>query len=126
MRDLESKAIDLLEKLEKLSEQYAPETLDAALAAIQITAVGDILNGLLALGLVLLLRKPFIKIVASIKDSDGYDQSDTELGVIIFTALTALIVTPFTIYGICSLFDVWNYVSVIDPKLGLAHKIMGL
>lgn len=120
MSKIEDKAIDLLDKLEQLAVKYTPEVIDAALSAVQLTAISTLIYGFLCLAFI------FVWLKAAIRKGKEYaENEDTELVGILTTVSVVAVLIPF-IYVLLSIFSVWTWVSLFNPKLGLAHKILGL
>ena len=128
MADLEQKTVEILDKLDALATQYTPEVVDGAIAAVQVTGVGNIIWGLAGAVCAYLcwwLSRNFTQYARKKKQEDGY-MSDWELGIaigfgagIFFTGLMAML-------SVVYLFDIWNWVAIFNPKLALAHRILGL
>lgn len=131
MSKIEDKAVNLLEKLEKLSEQYAPETMDAALGAVQVSAAGGLIYGLLGLAICLLAYKPMRKLINWGKkcrdiETDWSKRFDIDMGLFISLVIYFVVALCLAVGSIFSLFDIWNWVGILNPKLALAHQVMGL
>ncbi len=128
MSELESKAVDILNKLESITTEYAPEVTDAAIAAVQVTAVSELVFGVVAmLGGFLTIRiaKSFSNYARTRKDEGGY-MSDWDFGVVVSNLIGVVVGAIFFLTGIGELFNVWNYVALYNPELAMAHRLLGL
>lgn len=119
MSKLEDKAVELLGKLEDLSTEYAPEVIDAAAASVQVTAAQQLVYGVvwLIVGLICVwgVKKAYT-------NPDGF----TEGGACVVIVVGCVVSFVSIIMVIFNLTDLWTYVALINPKLALAHKILGL
>lgn len=113
MRDLEQKAVDLLDNL---TAQYAPDVMAATLHVIQVSSLGYLLFGgaLTAIGVGLITSA-----YRSTQKSGSTWLSDRELGQFIVGGGCAFLGGPLLLY-------IWNWVGIFAPKLALAHRVLGL
>jgi len=128
MSDLEAKAVEILDKIEAITTNYAPDVAEAALAVVRISAMQDLVTAVI--GLVLMVCGFFgfrwaINFCLRKKEEDGY-WSDWEIG---YMGLSVLAI----VLGIAGVFDVvigfsnvWMWTALFNPELALAHKISGL
>ena len=124
MSKLEDKAVDLLDKMDQLLTQYTPELLQTALDVVQISGINDILSSsLFILGTLvtgLLLYKYKLNIKKQIKIDDGRE----------FPIIMGIAAYMFILIGAVviffSLLDIWKWIAVFNPKLALAHHVLGL
>lgn len=118
---IEQKSVEILDKLDKLATQYTPDVIDSAITSVQVTAIGNLLFGVIhVIGLIIsyFLFKKYKKEVSS---------PTMEPELIAAQFVLFVVVAVISIIGVISIyFDIWNYVSIINPKLGLAHKVLGL
>ena len=126
--DIETKSVELLDKFEALATQYTPEVIDAAEAAVRVTAISNLVYGVIAIatacGTCFLATKAtsfFIKR----REEDG-PWSDWEIGIVLSAIIGVVSGTVFTLSGVTGLFSLWNWVAIFNPQLALAHKILGL
>jgi len=127
MEKAEQKIISLLDKFEKLSEQYAPEVVEKTLNAIQVTGAGNLLAGFLCLvicGTIFLITKRFYIYACSQYEKDRF--SSWNLASSISVAFGAALFLIFLIPAFLELGDLWNWVAIFRPDLALAHKILGV
>ena len=128
MSELESKAVEMLDKLEAITVNYAPDVADAALSAIQITAINDIVRSVLAGVFVVVLffasKAAFLYCLKKKYEAGKYN--DWEYGVFFSIAVPLIPIVILSINAITGLADVWVWTALIEPKLALAHKITGL
>ena len=128
MSDLESTAVSILDKLDSLATQYAPDVVDAAVSSVQVSAVSHLVGGLVAMAggiLALWIATNFANYAKAKKDKGGY-MSDWEIGVAISFVAGGLGGAILFLVCISQLFEVWNYVEIFNPKLALAHQMLGL
>ena len=128
MSVLEEKAVEMLDKFEALASQYGPEVINGATSAVVVTGIGDILQGFVALGaafIVWYLTKNFTKYAKRKKDECGF-LSDWEMGWAAGMGIGIFTSGLLAACGIWTLFDVWNWVAIFNPKLALAHRLIGL
>ncbi len=128
MNNIEDKAISILNKLEALTTQYTPEVMDAAITSVKVTATGNLVMGFIGLGAafaVLWLAKNFTTHCRAKRQEDGW-MSNWDVGAALTFFISGVISGIMAVFSIWTLFDVWNWVAVFNPKLALAHKILGL
>lgn len=117
MKDVEQKAVEILDKLDALATQYTPEVVDSALGAVTVSAIGNLITGvvllLIAAGIAWACRRYWEALV----------EAADEPFVVVFGSLASL--AP-GVAGTATLLDVWNWVATWNPQLALAHKILGL
>ena len=136
MSDVEAKAVELMDKaangvealsakLATIAEQYGPEVVDAGLAVARITAVRELVFAFIGwvtvavfIGVCFLVWKK----TESWKQDDvrGVARCSTIIGAIAGTTLVS-----FFGFGAPRFFDVWTWVGVFEPKLWIAHRILG-
>ena len=128
MGTLEQKAVDILDKLENLATQYTPEVIDAATSAVTVTALGNILSGIVGIGaaiFALWVTKNFAKYCRRKRQEEGW-MSDWEIGWALGLGVGGITSGLIALISVWSLFDVWNWVALFNPKLALAHRVLGL
>lgn len=103
------------EKLGELAHQYGPSALDTAEKVVQINAINT-LTGIIGWGLVLgaCVWLTFRARSMAVDDGDWWP------GVFVCLALDLTFLIVVLIY----LFDVWAWVGLFNPKLGLAHDVL--
>ena len=128
MSKLEDKAVEILDKIEAITESYAPDVAAAAIEAVRISAIGDLvacITGVVLLCAGVFAGRKLISFFVRKKEEDGYF-SDWEIGF----ALTAFIVGVIGVIGgiqfAFNITDVWMWTTIFNPELGLAHKLSGL
>ena len=128
MSKLEDKAVEILDKIEAITESYAPDVAAAAIEAVRISAIGDLvacITGVVLLCAGVFSGRKLISFFVRKKEEDGYF-SDWEIGF----ALTAFIVGVIGVIGgiqfAFNITDVWMWTTIFNPELGLAHKLSGL
>ena len=127
-KEIETKAVELLDKLENLATQYTPEVVDAATQAVQITAIGNIISGFVSAIIMVLVFKLSKKTISYCikKKEEGGRYSDWEVGIVISSVVGVVLCVFLAGAAFVSLTDVWNWVALINPELALAHKVLGL
>jgi len=124
MAGIEEKAVEIMDKLDKLATQYAPDVMESALAAVQVSAVGNLVMSVAAILFVVVVGYVCLKYWRHSHTDESSYESET-----ICEAITVVyIVLGFIVLAVCiiQISDVWNYVAIFNPKLALAHKILGL
>lgn len=128
MSDLEQKAIEMLDKIEAIAENYAPEVSELALQAVRVSAIGELLYGLISIISVPVIFVVGTRAAAFFKEKKKEDgmYSSWEVGIGMSFICTIIGCSVFAISGIQVLFNVWNWVAIFSPELALAHQITGL
>ncbi len=117
MKDLESKAVELLTKFDDLATQYAPDVIDAALNVVVINGLSSIITSLSLFFAVWLLYK-FLKV--------KIDGIEDEVGKFIGIVFFWLLLFSMSSAAFARITEIWNWIAIFDPKLALAHKLLGL
>ena len=52
--------------------------------------------------------------------------SDWDIGWALGLGIGGIVSMVFALVSVRALFDVWNWVGIFNPKLALAHRILGL
>lgn len=128
MSDIESKAVDLMDKIEAITEKYAPDVAEAAIEATRISAIGDLVSTLACLVMLLAGVYGGLKLSAFFvrrKEADGY-WSDWEMLYVPSYAITVIAGAMGLIGFVFGISDTWMWVTIFNPELGLAHKLSGL
>lgn len=100
-----------------LAEKYGPETVDTALTAARVHGAGNIAVGAFLIAAVVSI--PWKRFFVWVKATDG------DGPVMLFIVAVGL--APMGgIAGAIMLLDIWNWVAVIEPKLWVAKKLMGM
>lgn len=117
--NLEAKAVEMIERLEGLAAQIAPEVMDAALTVTSIGAAGNLIASLalfLIACLALYVPRGWIK--------KGLDSLGGEVQVIYLSVALTLMFTACVIFA-CNWFNIWNWVALFNPELAIAHRLFG-
>ena len=128
MKDLETKAVEILDKIEAIATNYAPDVSQAAIEAVRITAISELVFSLVGAVMVVLcfvLSKKLINFCVRKKEDEGY-YSEWEIG---YTLLYGTGVFGCGFGGLITVFsllDTWMWITIFNPELGLAHKLSGL
>ena len=127
-KDIETKTVELLDKLDALATQYTPEVIDGATTAVTVTAFGNLLYGLLGLlacyGL-WWLAKNATEYCRKKKDDGGF-MSNWEIPLAISFMGGGVACGALAVSSVFALFDLWNWVAIFNPQLAMAHRVLGL
>lgn len=128
MSDLESKAVEILDRLDAVVTQYTPEVANAAIEAVRITCIGNAVVGCLCiLFTAFLCIKVWPKIYNKYKDyMNNHPYSDADMGFAIFNVHFIGVLIVVNIATVFHVLDIWNWVGIFNPELALAHKLTGL
>ena len=119
--NIEDKAVELMEKLDKLATEYAPDVIDSAIEVVRVSGFGSLIYGLLAVGFIFSLWLAYKKIKSYEIDS-AYEEPIW--GGFFLVSIVGGVISVVVI--IETLFDIWTWVAIFNPKLALAHQILGL
>jgi ABC-type Fe3+-siderophore transport system permease subunit len=125
--NLEQKAVDILDKIERLADHYAPEVVDSAVATVQIAGIGNLIQGLFLV--VFAIAVFFISKRVAIYCFDKQKEepySDWFVGIVSSILIGGVLSFLMAFDGISEIIDVWNWIAATNPKLAIAYKIMGL
>lgn len=126
---LEEKAVDLLEKLEKVTITLAPQAIEVAEKAMVVSGIQEITTGVLW-GLAALVFFGASLYVAK-KEKQYYDKlmADERLRYepekTFFWAIPLVISSCCFLPFIIQLGCVWNWIAIFQPKLAIANKLLG-
>ena len=128
MSDLETKAVDILDKLDALTTQYAPDVIDKAVHAVAITGISNLvyaIAGVFALCMAWYVTKKLTVFFIKRKEKDGY-YSAWEVGYILSYSIGLIVCVTLGLSSVFSILDVWNWVAIFNPELAMAHRVLGL
>ena len=128
MSDLENKAVEILDKLDALTTQYAPDVIEKATTAVTVTGVHNLVNslvGFIALYGVWFATKKLTSFFVKKKQDDGY-YSEWEIGYTLSYAIGGVVCVCIAMANIWTVFDVWNWTAIFNPELAMAHRVLGL
>lgn len=128
MKGLEQKTVELLDKLDKLATQYTPEVVDSAVSAVQITAINNLIYGVVGLFCAVIcwwLAVNFSKFCRKKKQEGGWG-CDWEISFALSFYVGGMVCSIIAIISIWDLFNLWNWIAIYNPKLALAHRLLGL
>ena len=128
MDTLESKTVEILDKLDTLTTQYAPGVVDKALDAVFVTGASNLINGVVNLLLAYFIWAITKRIVlfCAEKKREGNTYNDWDIGFVIAYFCGGITIIVCLLNGICDLVDLWSWVAIFDPELALVHKVLGL
>jgi len=128
MSDLEKKAVELLDKIEVITTNYAPDVTEAAIQAVRVSAISELvtcLTGFILLGVGVFAGRKLINFFVRKKEEDGY-WSDWEIGYGISSLIVVIVGVIGGLEFAFGITDVWMWTTIFNPELGLAHKLSGL
>ena len=138
---LEDKAVEVMDKamdgvdkltamLGEVAEKYGPEVVDAALNVARVSAASNLVYA--AVGVALMYSLFRIGIPLSYKYRDGLPEKHRNEGefwgpTILVWAISVTMVSmiSFGALRVFQIFNVWNWVGLIEPKLWIAQKVLG-
>lgn len=118
MSEIDGKVVDILEKLERMTEQFAPEVIDLAVNTVRFGAIGELIILTVFTVLCALALYKYLNPLLDYFRSGDLQQWGCAATMIISAAW---IINVFKIY-----FNEWIWIAVFNPELALAHKILGL
>ena len=116
-----------LDKLTNLADKYGSEVTDAALLAVRVNGASSLVSGGLALAFAAGAAYAaywFGKKASETRKDDPYGSGEVPL-------LAGAIVAGFVsvvagLIGSTMLLNVWNWVAIVEPKLWIAKRLMGI
>ena len=114
---------ELINKFDKLATEYTPQVIDAAMTAIQISAIGSLIGGILALIAAYFAGKYALKYAKESEETNILDMDTDPFMIFISLSVFAMF---SGLLAVLTFFDIWIWVTLFNPELGLAHKILGL
>jgi len=127
MSDLETKAVEILDKLEAITENYAPDVAQAAVTAVKISAIGEIIGVFILLSVLIAGFYGTKRVCTYFDDLHKEDRNAmwSECGFV--TYLISGIIGLVLAFGVIfTIGDIWVWTALFNPELALAHKITGL
>ena len=128
MEGIEQKAVEILDKLDSITTQYAPNVVNSAIKVVQVNGLSRIFYGIIGIigcFICVIVAKKLANKCTELKKRDGY-LSEWEVGVAVSYILGAAVTIVLAICSILELFYVWNWIAIFDPKLALANKLFGM
>ena len=128
MKDLETKAVDILDKLDALTTQYAPNVIDNALQAVAATGISNIVSaivGLIVAYLVWFATKKLTTFFVQRRAKDGCYSAWGAYCTMSYI-VGGVICIILVIVNACSILDIWNWIAIFNPELAMAHRVLGL
>lgn len=127
MKELEQKTVEILDKLEALTMQYAPDVVDAAVTTLQVNAISSIIWGIFGVICVFIcwfITKKLIVFCTERKKKGGF-YSDWEIGIVLSFGFGTIITCVIALWSLANIFSIWNWVAIFNPQLALAKKVLG-
>lgn len=128
MEGTEQRAVELLDKLDSIATQYAPDVINSAIKVVQVNGLLYIFYGILCIigcFICVSVTKKLVNTFTELKKSGGY-RSDWEVGIAVSYGAGAAVTIVLAICSIRGLCNVWNWIAIFDPKLALANKLFGM
>ena len=123
MSNLEKTTAELLAKFDNILTQYTPAVIDAAEGAIQVSAISNLVGGVLIAFLTYFTIKSILSDLKKAENPDIFDWATQPFLFFMVKGVIAAIGAPLAFF---TLIEVWHWISLFNPHLGLAHKILGL
>lgn len=131
---LEGKAVALLDKAEiglanltkalaEIGEKYGSDVVDAGLNIARITAGQSILYGIFCLVIAIICGR-IVKKWVNIMTEERYKNNPPDR-YILGTIFAGFGLATSGIAAVVLLIDIWGWVGLVEPKLWIAHKIIG-
>lgn len=140
MAGLEQKTVELLDKAEKgvalltdklaeIGQQYGPQVVDAGLAVARIEAAQGLVLGVplvcVAIAAARYAPSQFALSSEITKAKDERYGRDEEVSTFIRGVVSTGVGGVCGVWGLILTLDLWRWVGVLEPKLWIAHKILG-
>jgi len=128
MSDLETKTVEILDKLDALTTQYAPDVIDKAVTAVSMTGIHNLVNslvGFIALYGAWFATKKITAYFIKRKKEDGC-MSDWDIGYTLSYIIGGLVCFIIAMANVWTIFDLWNWTAIFNPELAMAHRVLGL
>lgn len=116
-----------LDKLTNLAEKYGSEVTDAALLAVRVNGVHELVlatvGGTMAAAIGYAAYRCGKKAAAVLKDNP---YGSGEIPYFFGAAGLGLVSAMAGLINGIALFNVWNWVAIFEPKLWIAKRLMGI
>lgn len=138
---LEEKTVEVIDKamdgmdqltimLAEVAEQYGPEVVDAGLAVARISAGAALVHAAIGLALIYALFRLGIPLTLKFRAMlPEHDQNDFEfifpIGFSWGIVGGGTMIAAFAGFGAEGFFNLWNWVGLVEPKLWIAHRVLG-
>jgi hypothetical protein len=123
----------IVAKLGTLADKYGPEVLDAALMVIRLKGVGSVATGLFSAVLTFFALRYGLRLAAEGKRiSNIWWMPETPASApdgtwqIVFGVVLCCAACAGALISFVCLTDLWTYVAIIEPKLWVAKRLLGL
>jgi len=124
MSAIEEKTVAVLDKLDALATQYTPDVVNGAVTAVKVTAVSNLVWGAIGLACFFAIWWMARRTLAYYRCKENFNDGDVVLSTC--AGIGLIICGIFALTTAFSLFETWNWVAIFNPKLALAHQILGL
>lgn len=127
---LEAKALEMVDqlsaKLSALAVQYGPDVVDAGLAVARLDAAQSLLWTAAMIVVVLSIRHIARSLHAEIKThNDAGDTKEAKRSKDAWV-IALCIQFPLSIWVVVRLLNIWTWTGLVDPKLYIAARILGM
>lgn len=138
---IDEKAVELMDKtytaveqfankLEALAKQHGPDVWDFALTVARVDAAQSVVVGVACLIVAIvayrLARTSFSRIHTITREKGEAYHNDEEIKWIFGATISSAVSIITGVISLITLADIWVWVGVIEPKLWLAKKALGL
>jgi hypothetical protein len=118
---LTGKLLQVINQVQDTVSAHSGEAVNLVLQQVKINAIGDFIICFAAILVLYILWKVYSKV----KDIKEENRRDMHGGVMIYICMAGLLSIFLLVLIFITLFNIWEYVAIINPKLYLAHEIIG-
>lgn len=121
---LTDKFLEVINQIQAQVVSHAGEGINFMLVNTQINAAQELCYGFVAIGIGILAFKLFKKSWNKFKVATSESGYGNELPYIIGCVGCAVLLVICSVGSLQTIFNVWEWISIFDPKVALAHQIM--
>jgi hypothetical protein len=122
----------IIAKLGTIAEKYGPEVVDSALWVVRVEGIRELVTS--AVGLAICIGSAYAcwrilnaHVIATKADKGrSYDFFDLNPGIFMPTGMIGLTAVGLAVASTLTLTNVWHWVAIIEPKLWVAKRLLGL
>lgn len=116
---------DILSNLEQAIQTHAPEAAQLALTVVRFDAIMHIIEGVIFLGFIPIIIKIAAWFFHQAKTKkEKQPHTDWEVGMFFSFLIGGILTLACVAISLCDLLNFYAWAALIDPKLGLAYKLM--